>query len=185
MKKYVEYYCKNNSELLKTVADGIIIHNFGWIPQRDYDDFYSIAHEVLWNCEKTFDSSKGAKFETYLIGCLTRKFKTRVTYLNRKSRNSGLPEISLQKPVDSENKIMFGETIPYQTEAENDGNFVQRYLDGLTKTQKMVAMMLMDGFNIEEIQKHLNLPERRFKMILKRMRSEEKSAPLYEGRLIV
>ena len=175
-----DYYCKNNSQKLKQISDVIIGKQFPWLLQMHYDDFYSIADEVLWKCLQWFDDSKNAQFETYLINCLIRKFKSRITYMNRKRRNCGSSEISLDAIIDNESGTTIGETIADKPPVEISEN-TQQYLNSLSKTQRRVAEMIMSGFDFFSIKKELNLSDRRFNMVFQRMKAREKTVIFDEG----
>ena len=58
MGKYVTCYCGNNNQALISLVDRLIEKNFGWLPQMYYDDFYSIASKVVWDCERQYKKSK-------------------------------------------------------------------------------------------------------------------------------
>ena len=111
MGKYVDYYCKNNNKRLKQEVDNVIIKNFGWLPQKEQHDFYSLAGQVVWNCEQNFIKDKNAKFITYLTSCLLKKFKSRITYCNRDKRKlkdengRPIPEISINALIDGESDV--------------------------------------------------------------------------------
>lgn len=174
MEKYIDYYMRENNKKLKKITDNLIVKHFGWLPQMYYDDFYSIAGDVLWRCAQNFDGVKGAQFKTYLINCLIRKFKSRVTYMNRKRRNSGSFDVSLEKLIDDETGMTVGEMIADKAPVEISEN-AQQYLNSLSKTQRRVAEMIMLGFDFSCIKKELHLSDRRFKTILQRMRTREKT----------
>lgn len=178
--KYLTYYGANNSEKLIQISDVIIGKHFPWLSQMYYDDFYSIADEVLWKCVQNFDGSKGAQFETYLINCLIKKFKSRVTYMNRKRRNSGNSEISLDALIDDESGATIGEMIADKPPVEISEN-TQQYLNNLSKTQRRVAEMIMSGFDTFSIKKELHLSDRRFNTVFQRMKSSDKTSIFYEG----
>ena len=174
---YVDYYCDNNSKRLRPIVDTIIKKNFGWLPQKEYDDMYSIADSAVWYCEENYNESKGKSFEKYLIDSLYRKIKTRITHINRKKRNCGIPEISIYQVLDEESGLTVGDII----EAKKDDDIhplVQKYIDSLTKKQRQVAELIVDGYDIQTIKKKLGLNDNRFKMIIQRMRSEDKVEPL-------
>lgn len=179
-KDYITYYGANNSEKLRQLSDVLIGKQFPWLSQMYYDDFYSIAGEVLWKCVQRFDYSKGASFETYLIGCLIRKFKTRVTYMNRKSRNCGSSELSLDAIIDDESGTTIGETIADKPPIEISEN-TQQYLNSLSRTQRRVAEMIMSGFDTFSIKKELHLSDRRFNTVFQRMKAREKTVIFDEG----
>lgn len=174
MERYIDYYMRENNRELKKITDYLIVKHFGWLPQMYYDDFYSIAGDVLWKCVQNFDGAKGAKFEIYLINCLIRKFKSRVTYMNRKRRNSGSSDVSLEKLIDDESGTTVGEMVADKTLVDISEN-AQQYLNTLSKIQKRVAEMIMAGFDLSYIKKELHLPDRRFKTILQRMKAREKT----------
>lgn len=178
--KYLEYYGADNSKELRRVSDLIISKYFGWLPQMYHDDFYSIAGEVLWSCNVQFDDSKGAQFETYLINCLVNKFKTRITYMNRKRRNNGSSEVSLEKIIDDENGTTVGEMIADKPPVEISDT-TQQYLNNLTRLQRRVAEMIMEGFDTLSIKKELHLSNRRFRSVFQRMKTREKTAIFDEG----
>lgn len=173
-------YCKNNSQKLKQISDVIIGKQFPWLLQMHYDDFYSIADEVLWKCLQRFDDSKNAQFETYLIGCLIRKFKSRITYMNRKRRNNGGINVSLDALIDDESGTTIGETIADKPPIEISEN-TQQYLNSLSKIQRRVAEMIMSGFDFLSIKKELRLSDRRFNTVLQRMKAREKTVIFDEG----
>jgi DNA-directed RNA polymerase specialized sigma subunit len=179
-KDYITYYGANNSEKLRQLSDVIIGKQFPWLPQMHYDDFYSIAGEVLWKCVQRFDYSKGASFETYLIGCLIRKFKTRVTYMNRKSRNNGSTNVSLDALIDEGdaclmNMIASNDTAEPFTYSEK----MNLYLDRLSELQKKVLFALADNYSPEEIKKTLNITTTEFSDICTAIRAYRNVSLLY------
>lgn len=179
-KDYISYYGANNSQRLRQLSDVIINKQFPWLSQMYYDDFYSIAGDVLWKCVKNFDYTKGAQFETYLINCLIRKFKTQITYMNRKRRNNGGINVSLDALIDDESGMTIGETIADKPPVEISEN-TQQYLNNLSKTQRRVAEMIMSGFDFFSIKKELHLSDRRFNTVFQRMKAREKTVIFDEG----
>ena len=175
-----DHYCKNGSWELKRISDVVIGKQFPWLSQMHYDDFYSIADEVLWKCLQQFDNSRDAQFETYLINCLIRKFKSRVTYMNRKIRNCGSSELSLDALIDDESGTTIGETIADRLPIEISEN-TQQYLNNLSKIQRRVAEMIMSGFDFFSIKKELHLSDRRFNTVFQRMKAREKTVIFDEG----
>ena len=53
MGKMVDYYYEK--ERLKNLVDKILSTKYGWLPQKEHDDFYSIAGTTVWYCEKHYD----------------------------------------------------------------------------------------------------------------------------------
>ena len=158
MNKYLIYYCENNEKRLKAISDSIIIKNFGWLSQKDYDDFYSIAGEVLWSCCKSFDDGKGAQFETYLINCLVKKFKTRVTYMNRQRRSNGSQDVSLDALIEEKDTCLLNLIASDErVEPETYSDKMIAYLKRLSKLQKQVLYAMSEGYSNDEIKKGLKI----------------------------
>ncbi len=184
MGQYVDYYCGNENERLKTIVSHIIKKKFGWLPEGYYDDFYSIAGEVVWKCEKNFDANKCQSFQTYLTSCLQRKIKSRITYINREKRGGGVYNISLDALVDDDSDTTLGELIPAQQKQSDVSESAQEYLDSLSKKQREVADLLMAGYTPKEIKHILHLSDKRYDMLLQRMRSDEKVGVLLRERRV-
>ena len=197
MGKYVDYYMNNNGEKLYKIVNAIIQKNFGWIPQKDYDDFYSIAGQVVWNCEQHYNKNS-SKFSTYLTSCLLRKFKSRITYSNRDKRKlkdvngNPIPDISINAIADEENgtkieEILvvymddFNDTVPIR---ERFGADVQQYISRLTKQQQEIALLIAQGYTPIEIQDELGLSGERYQEQWNKMTSLRKTAILCKERKI-
>jgi RNA polymerase sigma factor (sigma-70 family) len=165
---------------LRRVSNAIIVKYFGWLSQKDYDDFYSIAGEVLWNCYKNYDGSKGAQFETYLIGCLIRKFKTRITYMNRQRRNNGNQEVSLDTLIDdNDNCLMSMIASDCKIEFDSYSDKMINYLKRLSKRQKQVLFALSEGFSNDEIKSKLNISQKELSDACAALRSYRNTSVLY------
>lgn len=159
MDKYINYYCENGGKRIRKIADVIIIKCFGWLSQKDYDDFYSIANEVLWDCAKNYDDAKGAQFETYLINCLVRKFKSRITYMNRQRRNNGNQTVSLDELIEEKDTSLIN-LIASDDKVEVDHSYSDKmiaYLKRLSKLQKQVLFAMAEGYSNDEIKSKLNI----------------------------
>lgn len=175
MGKYVDYYLKNDK--LKKMVDYIIAKSFGWLPQKDYDDFYSIAGTTVWYCEEHYDPEKNKSFHQYLVDSLHRKFKTQLTRINRKKRGGGVVNDSLDRFVDENGNVTLGEILPAKETPDLD-ILVQRYLDSLTKKQRQIADLLMQGCTDRDIKKMLGMSNEQFGVIVMNMKKSEKIAPL-------
>lgn len=162
MKDYLIYYCEKDSKKLKDISNYIILRNFPWLPQKDYDDFYSIAGEVLWDCCKKFEENKGIRFETYLINCVTRKFKTRVTYMNRQRRNNGDMVMSLDALIDDNDTCLIN---LIATNKDNENTLSDKmisYINKLSKQQKQILFLMVDGFTGKDIKRILKITDTEF-----------------------
>ena len=178
--EYIEYYCKNNNKELKRVSNNIITKYFAWIPQKDYDDFYSIAGEVLWGCCQHYDSDKGAQFETYLINCLTKKFKTRITYMNRQRRNNGNQDASLDALIEDKDTCLV-DVVASEDKVEIDSysDKMIAYLKRLSKLQKEVLFAMAEGFSNDEIKIKFSISAKELSDICAALRSYRNVSLLY------
>lgn len=180
MSSYVNYYYANNR--LTRIVDKILKCNYAWILPKDYDDYYSIAGETLWYCEKHYDASRNNSFNNYLIDSLHRKFKSQITYCNRKKRGGGVDEVSLEQALDYNEGATIGDFLVGDNgdfEFENDFSvLMERYLSSLTSMQRKVADLFMQGYNKQDVKEILGLSNERFKIILTNMCDERKLAPL-------
>lgn len=177
---YIQYYCNDNCKKLNEIADYIIIKHFGWLPQKDYDDFYSIAGEVLWKCYESYDGNKGAQFETYLINCLIKKFKTRITYMNRQRRSSGSQDVSLDLLIEEKDTAL-GNLIASDSRVEIDtySDKMIGYLKRLSMLQKKVLFAMAEGYSSDEIKKRLKITTKEFSDACMALRSYRNVSLLY------
>ena len=158
---------------LEKIVKKILRSEFPFVPESEYNDFYSIAELVILDCAKKYNPEENAKFETYFINCLKNKIKTRITRMNRKKRNNGQPVLSIEKCIDEEEKMSLKDTIIAE-EKDDICSLTQRYLDLLTKTQKKIAELIMDGYDLKTIKQILNLTDKKFNVIYQQMNTGEK-----------
>lgn len=198
MGKYVNYYLENNARRLQGLTDRIIIKNFGWLPQMHYDDLMSIATVVVWDCEERYNKKKNTKFSTFLTGCLIRKFKSYITYLNRDKRtqkdDNGNPvaDYSINQVIDEEKGVQICEILPDGNEdvflkalTINDcfSDKMQIYIQSLTNQQRQIALLVADGYSPSEIEKMLEISHQRYHEQWGKMTSIKKTKVLCdEGR---
>ena len=181
MKGYIEFYCKNDCAELRKISDKIIMKEFGWLPQMLYDDFYSIALEVLWKCDSGFSNDKGAKFETYLVNCLNRKFRTRITFMNRQRRNSGVQDVSLDAVTDDKDVSLYNLISRDDVESKTStySEKVTRYLERLSDGQRQILLLVADGYSPDEVKKILNITSTEFANAYSAIKSYRNVSILY------
>lgn len=144
--------------------------------KMDYDDFESLAALEFTKAIKNFDSTKSNLF-TYATNILQRKAKTELTFYHRDRRIGNLEAESINKIADNNAKITIEDVIATRQESEIS-YLVNRYIASLPKMQKNVAELIIDGYDEQSIKSKLRLSDDRFKMIIQRMRAEEKVEPL-------
>lgn len=170
MGQYVDFYCENENKELKKIVNPILIRRFAWIPQKDYDDFYSIASMVVWDCEQKFDGKKvkTKKFKSFVSTCIHNKIKTHITYMNRDKRmakdedGNPLQNSSLDAPISDEDNSTIGDYIDgefcVEEEVIGDSNErVECCLESLSSIQRKIIELKMEGISVEEVKQQLNL----------------------------
>ena len=170
MGQYVDFYCGNENKELKKIVNPILIKNFAWIPQKDFDDFYSIASQVVWDCEQKFDSKKvrTKKFKSFVSTCIHNKIKTHITYMNRDKRmmkdedGNPLYNVSLDTPINEEDNSTISDYLSAKCNIEDDiigdsNDIVENCLNCLPITQRKIIEFKMEGVPVEEIKEKLNL----------------------------
>lgn len=170
MGQYVDFYCDNENKELKKIVNPILVRRFAWIPQKDYDDFYSIASMVVWDCEKKFNGEKvkTKKFKSFVSACIHNKIKTQITYMNRDKRiakdedGNPLQNSSLDAPIGNEDNSTLGDYIVGEScveeEVMGDSNErIERCLESLSSIQRKIIELKMEGISVEEVKQQLNL----------------------------
>lgn len=197
MGQYVDFYCSDNNKELKKIVTPILACNFGWLAQKDYDDFYSIASQVVWDCEKKFSSTKvkTKKFKSFLSVCIHNKVKQQLTYMHRDKRvlkdNEGNPiyDTSIDVQIGEENNMTIGDTIQSDfdidvalSETTNCGysDKIEVFLSSLSETPRKIAEMIMSGHSVEDIKENLGLTDKEYKDCWKMINSYENKRVLYE-----
>lgn len=180
MGQYVDFYCNNNNKELKKIVTPILLYKFGWLAQKDYDDFYSIASQVVWDCEQKFDGKKvkTKKFKSFVSTCIHNKIKTHITYINRDKRmvkdedGNPLHNSSLDAPINNEDNSTIGDYIDgeFCVEDEVIGNSnekVECCLEALSSIQRKIIELKMEGVSVEEVKQQLNLSNSEYESHMK------------------
>lgn len=180
MGQYVDFYCNDNNKELKKIVTPILLYKFGWLAQKDYDDFYSIASQVVWDCEQKFDGKKvkTKKFKSFVSTCIHNKIKTHITYINRDKRmvkdedGNPLHNSSLDAPINNEDNSTIGDYIDgeFCVEDEVIGNSnekVECCLEALSSIQRKIIELKMEGVSVEEVKQQLNLSNSEYESHMK------------------
>lgn len=158
----IEWYCSNEMSQLKKMCYPMII-KIGGISDKDYDDFYSIALEVLFDTTLRFNPEMEIDFDAFLASNIKRKFKTEIRNRNRSKR---IPSKEIESINDfvTEDGLELGEVIPskfdtYKIACEYilGGTKIERYLYKLSHTQRRIVMLLSDGYKANEIRELLHM----------------------------
>lgn len=188
MGKYVDFYCKNNCRELKKIVDPILHNKFGWLAQKDYDDFYSIASQVVWDCEKRFDTEKVRtnKFRSFLQNCIYNKIKSHLTYMHRSKRvlkdtnNRPIYDTSIDIFIGEDENMTIGDTIRsdfdidkeiFGSDEDKYSEKTVRYLNRLSTLQREVLNCIVSGYSGSEIIEILDITDKQYSDSLSAIRS--------------
>ena len=183
-------YCEDDMKKVKRIvnkcAKGLNL------PYSDYDFLYGEAEDKLLESVVSFDSSKGAKFKTFLTGNIGRSVATwyRDNYQRSKRRNLAkdqngkilfdeeenptiIPDISFDTSCLDDEGIDLKEKIAsdFDVEKESEFNFdsedkVDMFLDSLSKKQRTLLELKMDGLDSDQIKRKLNIPDKEYSKIM-------------------
>ena len=205
MGQYVDFYCKDNNKELKKIVDPILKKRYGWLAMKDYDDFYSVAAQAVWECEKRFDSRrvKSEKFRSYVTACIHNRIKTQLSYMNRDKRimkdEEGSPvyDVSIDavigKRAEEEKRKGEGKgigeliSLDYNMEEillnrlEAYDEKTKRYLNGLSAIQRRIVEMKMEEIPVSEIKQSLKLSKKQYESYCKDMKSFANISILFGG----
>lgn len=196
MGKYVDFYCGDYNRELKKIVEPILKNQFSWLAQKDYDNFYSIAAGVVWDCEKKFDENRvrNREFKSYVSACIQKRMKARLTYMHRQKRilkdGQGNPvyEISMDAPAGGEDGRSVGEALASDFNLDDVvlqrlGFYeerVSRYLCRLTKTQREIVRMKMEGISPRIIRKRLGITDKEYELQFTELKSFANMRALYD-----
>lgn len=160
--QFLAGYYENDAEKLHGMVDRILLR-FGGISEKDRDDFYSVANEVMAQISLSFDASRSSG--GYVYSCLLKRIKTEMTRRNREKRRAEQTAVSLDMPVGEEGTMTVGDTLVSEfdlyrevfREDEQMGAKARAYLNRLSKTQRRIASLLAEDYKPAEIQKLLHM----------------------------
>lgn len=170
----------NYAKVKTKVIDKLWKYKFKYMYEScglDKDDFESLADEVLTKAFKDGYNPKEASVCTHATNVLQRKAKTELTFYNRKKRGGGTTTESLDRFIDGSNEVTLGEILPAKETSEVD-LLVQRYLDSLTKKQRQIAELMMQGCSDRDIRVILGMSNEQYRVAVMNMKKGEKLSPL-------
>lgn len=181
-----KYYLDNEMSELKKIANPIIKQrNF---PMMEHDDLYSDAMKVVEESLASYDENRNCSFKTFLVGNIKRSFydyrkkgnqwkrrnlETENGKLKKDENGHTIPIQNISLDVETEDGISLTEKIPY-IENNNDEELsdnAQEYLKSLSPTQREIASLIMDGYQLKDIQKMLDISDKRWNKTVADMRS--------------
>ena len=185
----IRQYCDNKMKQLRKICDPIIrLMN---VPLSEYDDLYSDAMKVVEESLASYDENRNCSFKTFLVGNIKRSFydyrkkgnqwkrrnlETENGKLKKDENGHTIPIQNISLDVETEDGISLAEKIPYienNTDEELSDN-AQEYLKSLSPTQREIASLIMDGYQLKDIQKMLDISDKRWNKTVADMRSFSK-----------
>ena len=133
------------------------------IPSVDYDDLFQVGAVGLCQAAQTYDQSKGVKFSTYAVCCISNSIRIEIEKFEGKG---------LYDEVDTlEENELFSKN-PYE-EIEETLNFNQtldyllrnRYKSKNIQQQRAILGMLLMGYNVKDAANALGIPYKRAKAL--------------------
>ena len=191
----INEYCRDDMKKLKKIC------HFVWgksgLPTCYYDDLYDDAMNVLSESVISFNEEGSTKFKTYLTNNIRKSYKDwfRDTHLRAKRNNLELdengkirrdengnpiiiPNLSFDAPVDD--GINLSEKIAsdfnIENEMKNDFDYddkVDFFLKSLSKMQRKVIELKMEGYLPEEIKKKLHLSNSEYNSTIRSIKTNE------------
>lgn len=168
MEEILHLYYENNAEKLHGVVNGIV-KSFGGLSDMDMDDFYSLANEVFADIIRRYDDSRS--FEAFLYSCLCNRVKTEMTKRNREKRKTEQLLVSMDALIGEGEMLTWRDVIPGRYDMEEEmlersgENYSERtmhYLERLSKVQKEVLRLKIDGYLPDEIRRKLHLTKKQY-----------------------
>ncbi|WP_215700531.1 sigma-70 family RNA polymerase sigma factor [Clostridium sp. MCC353] len=185
MQDILEYYYVDNAKRLHKTVDRILCR-YGGITSKDLDDFYSLANEVFADVLEKYD--KKQSFDGFLYSCLSNKIKTEITKRNREKRRADRNSVSMDEPVGEYEETTIGELIASDFDLEKElleksdmqkDEKIERYFENLSKKQRRIVELLIEGFTPYEIRETLHLKDKEYSDHLAWIRSYENISILF------
>lgn len=176
--KLIHTYCDNNLRKLKKICHKITCHKPD-VFQKDLDDIYDNAIKVLLEAVISYNPDSNAQFKTFLYSNLNRSFwewsrdrhrgvranvlvkNGKILYDEKQKRAIVIPDMSLDEIYDDEvsghSKIKsnfdLDEELDLKEEIvdEKKNKRVKKFLENISKKNRRVAEMIMDGRNVANI----------------------------------
>lgn len=185
----VRKYCGNGMNLLKKICFPII-KKFGGLCDLDYDDFYSIANETVWQAAIMFQKDKEndhdydqhvdvrlREFDVFLKICLLKKFKTEMTRKNRKKRIPVDKIYGLYDPISNdEGSSAYIDVLSSDFNMDDEvkglkNEGLEMFLTSLSRKQFQIVELIIIGFEKDDIKRILGIDEKRYEICIGRLRN--------------
>lgn len=173
-----EKYYGNNASKLHSMIDGLLYR----FKCNNYDrqDFYSIGNEVF--TEIVTKKEHLDNFDPFLYTALSNRIKNEISRRNTVKRKADKLAISIDTPLSTDGTFTIGDTLAVPIVAEDDNNEkVEKYFHSLTKVQRQIVEMKMDGYEPCEIKQMLGLSSNHYTVNWQQIKSFEKTHVLFSS----
>ena len=158
-------YCDNNMAKLKRLCQPMIV-KIGGVSNKDYDDFYSIALDVLNDTALRYEEDKECNFDSFLTSNIKRKFNTEIRDRNREKRIPAKMVDSIHNLI-TEDGLTLEDIIPSNFDTYEfacgdhfEGTKIERYLNNLSNIQREIVQYLVQGYDEKEIRELLHMSKK-------------------------
>lgn len=178
----LDNYYSNNALKLRSIVRQIMRKNK--IYCEDKEDFYSIANEAFTYTLKKSKEQEDFNFEGFLYVAISNKVKNEITKRNAFMRQADRFSISLDKPISENENFTIGDTLQADFDMDKELGFlkdderVEQYLNSLSRVQRKMVEMKMDGYKRSEIKEQLGLSEYVYEDNMKAIK-QNKLIPLF------
>ena len=175
------------------------LRKYKWIPQKDRDDFYSVANYYFIEAANDFDGT--GNFNGYLKMVLSKKLSSyarglqrqkrcdvRTVIINGEKKKKYYSTLSLDAPLDSEDgDVTLGDITPSNFNLEDntseDMGFlfspdIIEYLNNLPERTKKIALMISDGYKASDICEKMRIEEKEYQVHLEIIHTYEYRKPM-------
>mgnify|MGYP002427408136 CR=1 FL=1 len=168
MEQILMTYYENNAKKLHKMVDKIL-RKFYEIPDKDKDDFYSLANEVFADVLRRYDHSKD--FDVFLYSCLCNKIASEIKRIYREKRKADRMSVSIDMPIGDDEDITIGDMIAdkftvekelLERDEEGYSRKMLLYLSRLSSLQKKALKLSTAGYLPNEIKEELHISEKQY-----------------------
>lgn len=205
MNSIVNYFYVEDGKELKKICNQILHVIWNDIPGYYKDDFESLAGYIITFCLESYDPTTGP-FRAYVYPYMQKKFISYIYEINslkrggdgnwdREKRDENGKKIKKSvkvKFVNIDDKIKEGSDSTYADileggksvediifENEKDSK-LEAYINRLSKIQKEIVFLMMDGYKPNEIQEELHITNKQYFNYVTEMRTSELRLALEE-----
>lgn len=178
------YYADNAQKLHRSVDR--ILFKFGGLSDKDTDDFYSLANEVFVEVMQKYDGRQS--FDGFLHSCLSKRIRTEITKRNRYKRKADRMCVSIDAPLGEDENTTWADMLAddFDMESELEKRIsprkeenVEMYLDSLSKVQRQIVKMKMDGVPVPAIKERLGISDKQYEGHFRELKAFSKLNVLY------